>query len=557
MNKEVNKGAAEKESHNFLEEIIENDLASGKVKSVLTRFPPEPNGYLHIGHAKSICINFGLAAKYHGKTNLRFDDTNPVKEDTEYVDSIKEDIHWLGFDWSNEGYASDYFDQLYEWAEKLIMKGYAYVDDQTQEEIHKGRGTVSVPGKNSPYRDRSPEENLDLFRRMKAGEFADGEKVLRAKIDMASPNMLFRDPLMYRILHTSHHRTGNKWCIYPMYDFAHGESDSIENITHSICTKEFDVHRPLYDWFIDKLDIFPSHQYEFARLNLTYIMMSKRKLLDMVNQKIVSGWDDPRMPTICGIRRRGYTPESIRTFVEKVGVAKRENMIDLSLLEWCLREDLNKRSNRYMVVQDPLKIVIDNYEESSEDDIMDAPKNQENESAGRRSIKFSKEIYIERKDFQEIPENRKFRRLKPGGEVRLKYSYIIKCEDVIKDENGKIIELHCSYDPTTKPGSNPWRKCKGTIHWVSAKYAKTIEVRHYDRLFLKEDMGNLPEGTDYKEFLNPDSLKINEAYAEPNLLEDNSGISVQFERDGYYIKDKDSTPDHFVFNKATGMKSSF
>lgn len=541
---------------NFLEEIIENDLSSGRHNTVLTRFPPEPNGYLHIGHAKSICLNFGLAKQYGGKTNLRFDDTNPVKEDTEYVDSIKNDIQWLGFQWANEFYASDYFDQLYEWAVQMIKNGLAYVDDQTQEEIRAGRGTVQTPGTNSPYRDRSVEENLDLFERMKNGEFPEGAKVLRAKIDMAHPNMMFRDPLMYRIIHADHHRTGSKWCIYPMYDYAHGQCDSIENITHSICTLEFDVHRPLYDWFIEKLNIFPSHQYEFARLNLTYTVMSKRKLLELVRNNFVSGWDDPRMPTICGLRRRGYTPESIRAFAEKVGVAKRDNMIDLSLLEWCLRDDLNRRSNRYMAVLNPVKLVIDNWPADVECEICTAPKNQENPDAGTREIAFTKELYIEREDFMEEPP-KKFFRLRPGGEVRLKYSYIVKCESVVKDENGEITEIHCTYDPTTKPGNGTWRSVKGTIHWVSAQHAKKVEARIYDRLFTEADMGGIPEGKDYKAYLNPESLVVKEALVEPALLEDNSGIAVQFERNGYYIKDADSTPEKLVFNKATGLKSSF
>lgn len=541
---------------NFLEEIIENDLSSGRHTSVLTRFPPEPNGYLHIGHAKSICLNFGLAKQYGGKTNLRFDDTNPVKEDTEYVDSIKNDIQWLGFQWANEFYASDYFEQLYEWAVQMIKSGLAYVDDQTQEEIRAGRGTVQTPGTNSPYRDRSVEENLDLFERMKNGEFPDGSRVLRAKIDMAHPNMMFRDPLMYRIIHADHHRTGSKWCIYPMYDYAHGQCDSIENITHSICTLEFDVHRPLYDWFIEKLNIFPSHQYEFARLNLTYTVMSKRKLLELVRNNFVSGWNDPRMPTICGLRRRGYTPESIRAFAEKVGVAKRDNMIDLSLLEWCLRDDLNKRSNRYMAVLNPVKLVIDNWPADVESEICTAPKNQENPDAGTREIAFTKELYIEREDFMEEPP-KKFFRLRPGGEVRLKYSYIVKCESVVKDENGEITEIHCTYDPTTKPGNGTWRSVKGTIHWVSAQHAKKVEARIYDRLFTEADMGGIPEGKDYKAYLNPESLVVKEALVEPALLDDNSGIAVQFERNGYYIKDADSTPEKLVFNKATGLKSSF
>ena len=540
---------------NFIEEIIENDLATGKHKSILTRFPPEPNGYLHIGHAKSICLNFGLAKKYGGKTNIRFDDTNPTKEDVEYVDSIKEDVKWLGFEWANEFYASDYFEQLYEWACELIRKGLAYVDDQSQEEIRAGRGTVSTPGTNSPYRDRSVEENLKLFQEMREGKYKEGEKVLRAKIDMAHPNMMFRDPLMYRINFSHHHRTGDKWCIYPMYDYAHGQSDSIENITHSICTLEFDVHRPLYDWFIEKLEIFPSHQYEFARLNLTYTVMSKRKLLELVKNNYVTGWDDPRMPTICGIRRRGYTPESIRLFAEKVGVAKRDNTIDLSLLEWCVREDLNKRSNRYMTVLDPVKLVITNWEKGKVEEFA-APLNPADPDGAKRIVPFTGELYIERDDFMEEPPKKYFR-LKPGGEVRLKYSYIIKCEEVVKDENGNITEIRCTYDPTSKPGAGEWRSVKGTIHWVSVDHAKEVEVRLVDRLFTEPFMDSIPEGKDYKDYLNPDSMKIITGYAEPALLDDKSGIAVQFERLGYFVSDKDSTPEKAVFNKTTGLKDTF
>ena len=540
---------------NFIEEIIENDLASGKYKEIVTRFPPEPNGYLHIGHAKSICLNFGLAKKYGGHTNLRFDDTNPVKEDTEYVDSIKEDIKWLGFDWAGEYYASDYFEQLYRWAEELIKKGLAYVDDQSQEEIRIGRGTVSTPGVESPYRNRSVEENLRLFREMREGKYADGEKVLRAKIDMAHPNMLFRDPLMYRIIHASHHRTGDKWCIYPMYDYAHGQCDSIENITHSICTLEFDVHRPLYDWFIEKLGIFPSHQYEFARLNLTYTVMSKRKLLELVRNGFVSGWDDPRMPTICGIRRRGYTPESIRMFADKVGVAKRENIIDLQLMEWCVRQDLNERSNRYMAVLDPVRLVLTDWEEGRVE-WFDAPLNPAAPEGPSRRVPFTGQLYIDRDDFMEEPPKKYFR-LRPGGEVRLKYAYIIKCEEVVKDDQGNIVELRCTHDPASRPGGGEWRKVKGTIHWVSIPHAVTVEARIYDRLFTEEQMGQIPEGKDYKDYLNPDSLKVQDAYAEPALLEDNSGIAVQFERLGYFFKDPDSTPERAVFNKTTSLKDSF
>lgn len=555
MEEAKNPGAPQERQLNFIEEIIENDLAAGKYESILTRFPPEPNGYLHIGHAKSICLNFGLAQKYGGKTNLRFDDTNPSKEDVEYVDSIKEDIRWLGFQWANEFYASDYFEQLYIWAEELIKKGLAYVDDQTQEEIRRGRGTVGQPGTESPYRNRSVEENLTLFRMMREGKFREGEKVLRAKIDMAHPNMLFRDPLMYRIIYAHHHRTGDKWCIYPMYDYAHGQSDSLEGITHSICTLEFDVHRPLYDWFIEKLGIFPSHQYEFARLNLTYTVMSKRKLLELVKNNYVSGWDDPRMPTICGLRRRGYTPESIRLFAEKVGVAKRDNTIDLSLLEWCVREDLNKRSNRYMAVLDPVKLVITNWKEG-EMEIFNAPLNPADPDGARRAVPFTKELYIERDDFMEDPPKKYFR-LRPGGEVRLKYSYIVKCEEVIKDPEGNITEIRCTYDPDSKPGAGPWRSVKGTIHWVSKDHAKPVEARLFDRLFTEAYMDSIPEGSDYKDFLNPDSLKVTEALAEPALLEDTSGIAVQFERLGYFVKDPDSVPGKPVFNKTVGLKDPF
>ncbi|MBP7754343.1 MAG: glutamine--tRNA ligase/YqeY domain fusion protein, partial [Bacteroidales bacterium] len=536
---------------NFIEEIIEDDLASGKHDSIITRFPPEPNGYLHIGHAKSICLNFGLALKYGGYTNLRFDDTNPVKEDVEYVDSIKEDIKWLGFEWANELYASDYFEQLYEWAIFLIKKGLAYVDDQTQEEIRETRGTISTPGVNSPWRNRSVEENLRLFEEMREGKYAEGDKVLRAKIDMAHPNMLMRDPLMYRIIHASHHRTGDQWCIYPMYDYAHGQCDSIERITHSICTLEFDVHRPLYDWFIENLEIFPSRQYEFARLNLTYTVMSKRKLLELVNNNFVEGWDDPRMPTICGLRRRGYTPESIRLFAEKVGVAKRDNVIDLSLLEWCLRDDLNRRSNRYMAVINPVKLVIDNWEEGKVE-YFEAPMNPEYPNGPKRRIAFSKEMYIESEDFMEEAPKR-YHRLKPDGEVRLKYSYIVKCVDYIKNEAGEVVEIHCTYDPTSKPGAGPWRSVKGTIHWVSVTHSEKITVNLFDKLFTEEQMGSIPEGKDYREYLNPDSLVVKEAFAEPDLLKDDSGIAVQFERIGYFKEDSKNGG----YNKATGLRDSF
>ena len=540
---------------NFLEEIIEKDLAEGKVNSIMTRFPPEPNGYLHLGHAKSICLNFGLAQKYGGKTNLRYDDTNPTKEDTEYVDSIKEDIKWLGFQWEKELYASDYFDQLYEWAEDLIRRGLAYVDDQTQEQIREGRGTVDKPGTPSPWRDRSVEENLKLFREMKAGKYAEGEKVLRAKIDMAHPNMMFRDPLLYRIKYAHHHRTGDKWCIYPMYDYTHGQCDSIEHITHSICTLEFDVHRPLYDWFIETLGIWPSHQYEFARLNLTYTLMSKRKLLELVQKGLVSGWDDPRMPTLCGVRRRGYTAKALRMFCDKIGVSKRDQLMDLQLLEWCVRQDLNERSNRYMVVQDPVKLTITNWEPGKVE-WFDCPLNPADPEGAKRSVPFTGELLIDRADFMEDAP-KKFFRLKPDGEVRLKYTYIVKCNEVIKDANGEVVELKCTYDPSTHPVTGEWRSVKGTIHWVSAAHAKELELRNYDKLFTLADMSQVPEDKDYKDFLNPESLVIGKGWAEPALLEDASGIAVQFERTGYYIMDKDSTPDHPVFNKTTALKDSY
>ena len=541
---------------NFLEEIIEEDLKSGKYESILTRFPPEPNGYLHLGHAKSLCINFGLAQKYGGKTNLRYDDTNPTKEDTEYVDAIKEDITWLGFKWEKELYASDYFDQLYEWAEELIQRGLAYVDDQTVEEMRENRGTVETPGKDSPWRNRSVEENLTLFREMKAGKYADGEKVLRAKIDMAHPNMMFRDPIMYRIKHAHHHRTGDKWCIYPMYDFTHGQCDSIEHITHSICTLEFDVHRPLYDWFIETLGIFPSHQYEFARLNLTYTLMSKRKLLELVQKGLVAGWDDPRMPTLCGVRRRGYTAEALKMFCDKIGVSKRDQLMDIQLLEWCVRQDLNARSNRYMVVgEDPIKVTLTNWEPGKVE-WFDCPLNPAEPEGATRKVPFSGELWIDRADFMEDAP-KKFFRLKPDGEVRLKYTYIIKCEEVVKDADGKVVELKCSVDHSTRPGGGEWRSVKGTIHWVSCAFAKEIETRLYDRLFTLADMSQVPEDKDYKDFLNPESLVVSKGYAEPALLEDKSGIAVQFERVGYFFKDPDSTPEHPVFNKTVSLKDSF
>ncbi len=552
---ETLKESAPEKSLNFLEEIVEADLSSGRHKSILTRFPPEPNGYLHIGHAKSICLNFGLAQKYGGKTNLRFDDTNPTKEDVEYVDSIKEDVKWLGFDWANEFYASDYFEQLYVWAQELIRKGLAYVDNQTQEEIRLNRGTINRAGINSPYRDRSPQENLDLFSEMRMGKYQEGDMVLRAKIDMAHPNMLMRDPILYRIIHAHHHRTADKWCIYPMYDYAHGQSDSLEGITHSICTLEFDVHRTLYDWFIEKLEIFPSKQFEFARLNLTYTVMSKRKLLELVKNGYVTGWDDPRMPTICGLRRRGYTPQSIRMFADKVGVAKRDNIIDLSLLEWCIREDLNRRSNRYMVVLDPVKLVITNYPQG-ESELFTPALNPEDISAGSRSVPFSNELYIERDDFMEDPPKKYFR-LRPGGEVRLKYSYIIKCEEVIMNSEGEITEIRCTYDPSSRPGTGEWRSVKGTIHWVSAAHVKEIDVNLFDRLFTNPEMDNLEEGKEYIDYLNPDSLKVVKGYAEVALASDNSGIAVQFERLGYFIKDRDSLNSKTIYNRTVGLKSNW
>ncbi len=542
---------------NFIEEIVEQDIKNGKNESrVHTRFPPEPNGYLHIGHAKSICLNFGLANEYNGKCNLRFDDTNPTKEDVEYVDSIREDVKWLGFDWAGEYYASDYFEQLYEWAVKLIKIGKAYVCDLTQEEMSAYRGTPTKPGTESPYRNRNIEESLDLFTRMRNGEFPDGSRVLRAKVDMASPNMHMRDPILYRILHTEHHRTGNKWCIYPMYDYAHGQSDSIEGITHSVCTLEFEVHRPLYEWFIKALEIHAPQQIEFARLNISYTLMSKRKLLELVNEKYVSGWDDPRMPTICGIRRRGYTPESLRNFAEIIGVAKRDNVIDVALLEHCIREDLNKRAMRVMAVLNPLKVIIDNYPDTPEE--LDAINNPEDESAGSRKVPFSKVIYIERDDFMEEP-SKKYFRLSPGNEVRLRYAYFVKCESFVKDENGEITEVHCTYDPASRGGNSPdGRKVKGTIHWVSAQHAVDVEVRLFERLFNAHNPEEYPEGGSYKDNLNPDSLKvINNCKAEPYLKNAAVLSNYQFERLGYFCVDKDSEKGKMVFNRMVSLKDSW
>ncbi len=541
----------------FIEAIIEEDLKNEKNnKRIHTRFPPEPNGYLHIGHAKSICLNFGLAKKYNGKTNLRFDDTNPTKEDVEYVDSIKEDIQWLGFQWDKEFYASDYFEQLYKWAIQLINDGKAYVDDLSQEEISKNRGVPTSPGKESPFRNRSVEENVNLFQRMRLGEFPDGSRVLRAKIDMTSPNMHMRDPIMYRILHTEHHRTGNTWCIYPMYDYAHGQSDSIEGITHSICTLEFEVHRPLYDWFCEALKIHHPQQIEFARLNINYTVMSKRKLLQLVQEKHVMGWDDPRMPTICGLRRRGYTPESIRNFADTIGVAKRENIIDISLLEFCVREDLNKRALRTMAVLDPVKLIIDNYPGDKEE-AMTAVNNPENPDDGMRNVPFARELWIEKADFmEEAPKN--FFRLTIGREVRLKYAYIIKCESVDKDDNGNIIAIHCTYDPLTRSGmpeSN--RKVKSTIHWVSVKHAKTAEVRLFDRLFNVPEPDEVEEGKTFLDNLNPDSLHIVNAYVEPKFIRTEKLSHYQFERLGYFCIDKESTVDNLIFNRTVTLKDTW
>jgi len=542
---------------NFLEEIVSEDVKNGKHGGrVLTRFPPEPNGYLHIGHSKSICLNFGLAKQFGGKTNLRFDDTNPEKEETEYVESIKEDIRWLGFTWANEFYASDYFDKLYDFAVALIKKQLAYVDDSSAEQIAATKGTPTEPGKESPFRNRSVEENLDLFERMRKGEFKDGEKVLRAKVDMASPNMHLRDPFMYRIKHVAHHRTKDKWCIYPMYDFAHGQSDSIEQITHSICTLEFEVHRPLYEWFIEKLGIFPSHQFEFARLNLNYTVMSKRKLLQLVNEKHVNGWDDPRMPTISGLRRRGYTPESIRDFCDVIGVARRENIIDVELLEHCVRKDLNKIANRVMVVMDPVKVIIDNYPDGKTE-MLPAENNPEaGENGGTREIPFGKEIFIERDDFMEVPVKKYFR-LGPELMVRLKHAYILKCESFKKDEKGNISEIHCTYFPESKSGHDTSGiSVKGTIHWVSAAQAVPVEVRLYDRLFKVENP-QAEEG-DFKSYLNEKSLEIvHTALAEPCLKDAKPLDKFQFIRKGYFCVDKDPSAGKIILNRTVALKDGW
>jgi glutaminyl-tRNA synthetase len=545
---------SEEKSLNFIEEIVEEDLKAGKHQQIVTRFPPEPNGYLHIGHAKSICLNFGLAKKYGGRTNLRFDDTNPVTEDTEYVESIKDDVRWLGFSWANELYASDYFDQLYAFAHKLIDKGLAYVDDSSSEEIAAQKGTPTAPGRRNQYAARTVEENRNLFNEMREGKYPDGSKVLRAKIDMSSPNMLMRDPLLYRIKHAHHHRTGDAWCIYPMYDFAHGQSDSIENITHSICTLEFVPHRELYDWCINSLQIFPSHQYEFARLNMTYTVMSKRKLLQLVNEGHVTGWDDPRMSTISGMRRRGYPAESIREFCDRIGVARRENLIDVGLLEFCVREQLNKVALRRMVVFDPLKIVITNYPETEE--LLTTDNNPEDAAAGERQLPFGRELYIEREDFMEVAPKKYFR-LAPGQMVRLKSAYIIKCEEVIKDAAGNVTELHCTYIPESRSGADTSGiNVKGTLHWVSVKHAAAVEVRLYDRLFKVEDVAGA-EG-DFKDHINQDSLQvITEAWAEPALLQDDRDSRFQFLRKGYFNIDRDSEANRLIFNRTVTLKDTW
>ena len=551
MSEEIKK---EERSLNFLEEIIENDLASGKYKTIVTRFPPEPNGYLHLGHATTICLNFGLTKKYPGYTNLRFDDTNPVTEETEYVESIKEDVKWLGFEWKNERYASDYFDQLFEYALKLIDKGLAYVDDSTSDEMAALKGTPTEPGRDSIFRNRSIAENRDLFERMKNGEFPDGSRTLRAKIDMSHINMLMRDPILYRIKHAHHHRTGDKWRIYPMYDFAHGQSDSIEEVTHSICTLEFVPHRELYDWLIEKLEIYPSHQYEFARKNINYTVMSKRKLLQLVTEKHVNGWDDPRMPTITGLRRRGYTAQSIREFCDRAGIAKRENIADIGLLEFCVREHLNKIALRRMVVFDPLKVVITNY--NGDGEVLHSENNPEDPNGGTREIPFSKEIYVEKDDFMEVP-SKKYFRLALGQMVRLKSAYIIKCEEVIKDAAGNITQLNCTYIPESKSGNDTSGiNVKGTLHWVSVKTAISVEIREYDRLFKVEDPTD--EEGDFKEYMNPDSLKIvSTAFAEPALAKAKFDDRYQFIRKGYFCLDKDTSASRVIFNRTVTLKDGW
>ena len=544
---------------NFIHEIIEQDLKANKHKGrVHTRFPPEPNGYLHIGHAKAICIDFGTAAKYNGLCNLRFDDSNPIKEKQEYIDAIKEDIRWLGFDWEDrEYYASDYFDQLYEWAVQLIKTGKAYVDDLSAEEIREYRGTLTEPGKDSPYQNRSVEENLDLFERMKADEFPDGARVLRAKIDMAASNINMRDPVMYRILHKPHHRQGDKWCIYPTYDWTHGQSDSIEKITHSLCSLEFEDHRPLYDWFLEQLGVFHPQQIEFSRLNLSYMITSTRKLGKLVHENYVDGWDDPRMPTLSGLRRRGYTPESIRNFVERIGVAKTDSIIDIALLEHCLREDLNKRAQRVMAVLHPLKVIIDNYPEDKVEEL-DCVNNPEDPSMGTRKVPFSRVLYIEQDDFREEPPKKYFR-LAPGREVRLRYAYFIKCVNVIKDEKGKVVELHCTYDPETQGGDAPdGRKVKATLHWVSVNHALDAEVRLYDRLFTKANSNEAEEGKDFTSNVNPKSLEIlSSCWVEPGLRDAKPGDRYQFERLGYFCVDPDSSDKALVFNRTVSLRDTW
>ena len=550
---------AEPTRTDFIREIINEHNRTGRFSGrVQTRFPPEPNGYLHIGHAKSICLNFGIAQDYGGLCNLRFDDTNPTKEDEEYVDAIEEDVRWLGFQWDGLYYASDYFEQLYEWAVELINKGKAYVCDLTGDQIREHRGTLTAPGKNSPFRERPVAENIALFERMRAGEFPDGSHTLRAKIDMASPNLNMRDPVLYRILHATHHNTGDKWCIYAMYDYAHGQSDSIEQITHSICTLEFENHRPLYDWFIQELGIAHPQQIEFARLNLSYTVMSKRRLLELVKNNFVAGWDDPRMPTICGLRRRGFTPESIRAFCDRIGVSKTDSVIEINVLEQSIREDLNRRAPRVMGVLDPLKVVIDNYPDGQTDEL-DAVNNPEDPAAGTRKVPFSKVIYIERADFLEDPP-KKFFRLGPGREVRLRYAYFITCTSFVKDAAGNVTELHCTYDPATKGGNAPdGRKVQGTIHWVSAEHALTAEVRLYDHLFLKQNPDDVPQGQDYKVNLNPNSLVVlKECKLEPSLASAQPGERFQFERQGYFCADaKDSKPGAPIFNRTVTLKDTW
>lgn len=564
MNSEATPGTAPVEStgepttkSNFLRDAIIQDLATGKHGGrVQTRFPPEPNGYLHIGHAKAICLDFGLADEFGGKTNLRFDDTNPTKEETEYVEAIMEDVRWLGFEWDGLFYASDYFQQLYEWAIKLIKDGKAYVCDLTADQTREYRGTLTEPGKDSPYRNRSIAENLDLFERMKNGEFADGSRTLRAKIDMASPNLSFRDPVMYRILHQHHHRTGDAWCIYPMYDYAHGQSDSIEQVTHSICTLEFDNNRHLYNWFIEQLGIFPSQQFEFDRLSLTYTVMSKRKLLRLVQEGLVSGWNDPRMPTLSGMRRRGYTPEAIRDFCASLGVSKTNGITQLQQLEYYVRQHLNKHAQRVMAVLKPLKVVLTNYPDDLVEE-MEAVNNPEDASAGTRKIPFSKVLYIEQDDFREVPPP-KYYRLSPGKEVRLRYGYIIKCESVVKDADGNVVEVHCTYDPDSRSGgATSNRKVKATIHWVSAAHALDAEVRMYDTLFAKENPDDVEEGQDFIANLNPNSLEVLTAKVEPSLKDAAAGARYQFERMGYFCVDPDSTPGKLVFNRTIGLKDTW